>query len=33
MSWFKERAAYEEHMKYREKNPNHYIVDKGTNYH
>ncbi|MDQ0156533.1 hypothetical protein [Robertmurraya andreesenii] len=33
MSWFHERAAYAEHMKYREKNPNRYVVKHGTNKH
>ena len=31
MSWFKERAAYAGHMKYREMNPNSFVVKHGTN--
>lgn len=33
MSWFEERAAYADHMKFREKNPNAFVVKHGTNKH
>jgi hypothetical protein len=33
MSWFKERAAYSEHMAYRDLNPNRYVEKYGTNKH
>lgn len=33
MSWFKERAAYSEHMAYRDLYPNRYVEKYGTNKH
>lgn len=33
MSWFQERAAYADHMKFRGKNPNAFVVKQGTNKH
>ncbi|SOC40261.1 hypothetical protein [Ureibacillus acetophenoni] len=33
MSWFQERAGYADHMNFREKNPNTFVVKHGTNKH